>query len=321
MYTKVVGRAPINIALIKYWGKKDEKEVIPFTPSISLSLAIYETITEISYHDEIGFSFLLNDQPHEKTAAKVYQFLKNFTDDKTLQHIHVNTKNSGPTAAGLASSASGFAALAITANHFFQTQFTLHTLASITRKGSGSAIRSLLGTCVMWDEHGQITPIDYPFEDTVMGIIIINSQEKKMGSTEAMKLSVETSPLYASWITQSFNDTQNFLQALNDKDFHAMGLLSEDNALRMHEVARHSNPPIEYLTHESYHMIEHIKQLRTHHPLEIYATMDAGPNVKILTRKANQTFIHDYFKQLGIDIIWSEIDQKGAYIIDAIPID
>jgi diphosphomevalonate decarboxylase len=314
MYKKVSGRAPINIALIKYWGKKDPVEVIPYQPSISLSLSIFETITTIQTHDEDTFKFELNHQPHPKTQALVETFLKHFTDDHTLKNIYIHTYNTGPTAAGLASSASGFAALAVTANHFFQTNYSLEKLAEITRKGSGSAIRSLLPGCVMWDVDGGITSIPFPFEDVCMGIIIINSREKEIGSTEAMKLSVETSPLYAHWVEKSFIDRDQFLSALQHKDFHRMGEIAESNALHMHEVCLHSQPEVKYLTDASHQVIQMIQQLRHTHDIPLYATMDAGPNVKILTRLAFQKDIHAYFKKMNIDILWSSIDDKGACI-------
>ena len=316
MHKKVSGRAPINIALIKYWGKKDEVEVIPYQPSISLSLDIFETITTIQTHDENTFKFELNHAPHPKTKALVETFLKHFTDENTLKHIYIHTYNTGPTAAGLASSASGFAALAITANQFFKTHYSMDKLAEITRKGSGSAIRSLLPGCVMWDVDGRITPIPFPFEDVLMGIIIINGKEKEIGSTQAMKISVETSPLYPNWVKQSFIDRDQFLNALKNIDFDQMGDITESNALHMHEVALHSIPEIKYLTEESFKVISHIKKLRNEKNLSIYATMDAGPNVKVLTRVSFQNTIEKHFKALGYDILWSKIDCRGACIID-----
>ena len=318
MYKKVIGRAPINIALIKYWGKKDEKEVIPFQPSISVSLDVFQTITTIETHDQGLFEFLINDQEDAITEKKVYKFLKQFTDEKTLKGIRVETKNTGPTAAGLASSASGFAALAITANHFFQTDYPLETLASITRKGSGSAIRSLLPECVMWKSDGNIERLHFPFDDVILGIIIVNDKEKQMGSTEAMKLSVETSPLYDAWVKQSFIDTKLFIDAMQQKDFHALGLISEDNALRMHEVSRHSIPSVDYLTETSKHVIQIIQKCREEKGIEMYATMDAGPNVKIITRKKYQARIQHECHDLNHHIIWSGIDHQGAVIIDEI---
>lgn len=318
MYKKVVGRAPINIALIKYWGKKDEVEVIPFQPSISLSLDVFQTVTTIETHDKDIFEFNLNERKDLKTEQKVYAFLKQFTDEQTLKGIRVDTKNTGPTAAGLASSASGFAALAMTANHFFNTQYTLETLASITRKGSGSAIRSLLPECVMWKSDGSIERVSFPFKDVVLGIVIVNAKEKKMGSTEAMKLSVETSPLYADWVKQSFIDTQLFIETLNNQDFETMGLLAEGNALRMHEVSRHSVPSIDYLTETSRDIIRMIQTLRESKGIKMYATMDAGPNVKIMTRKPYQNQIDLEFKNIHQSIIWSGIDTQGAVILDEI---
>jgi diphosphomevalonate decarboxylase len=317
MHKKVSGRAPINIALIKYWGKKDEVEVIPYQPSISLSLDIFETITTIQTYDGDTFKFELNHEPHPKTQAQVEKFLKHFTDENTLKKIYIQTHNTGPTAAGLASSASGFAALAVTANHFFETHYPLEKLAEITRKGSGSAIRSLLPGCVMWDIDGLITPISFPFDDVLMGIIIINGKEKSIGSTEAMKLSVLTSPLYPDWVKQSFIDRDRFLDALKNKDFDQMGIITELNALHMHEVARQSKPEIKYLTEESYKVILEINKLRKDSKISLYATMDAGPNVKILTRISHQKDIVDHFKTLGYDILWSGVDSKGACIIDA----
>ncbi|MDZ4197482.1 MAG: diphosphomevalonate decarboxylase, partial [Candidatus Izemoplasmatales bacterium] len=135
MRKQSTARAPINIALIKYWGKRDEQLVLPYNPSISLSLDVFETKTTMMDSPNEAFTFHLNGQPNEAMKQKVSRFLQHFTKGVYPTHLHVETFNSGPTAAGLASSASGFAALAVCANHYYQTGFTLEELASITRLG------------------------------------------------------------------------------------------------------------------------------------------------------------------------------------------
>ena len=191
MMTYVKARAPINIALIKYWGKKDIKEVLPYQPSLSLSLDIFETETVIQKADHNDFVFKINNIEDDKIKHKVETFIKLFDININLNGIEIHTKNTGPTAAGLASSASGFAALAVAVNRFFNFNYNLDMLSSLTRKGSGSAIRSLLPKAVAWLPDGHIEQVDFSFDDVCLGVVIINDQKKSIGSTEAMKLSVE----------------------------------------------------------------------------------------------------------------------------------
>lgn len=316
--TYVKARAPINIALIKYWGKKDIKEVLPYQPSLSLSLDIFETETVIQKADHNDFVFKINNIEDDRIKHKVETFIKLFDININLNGIEIHTKNTGPTAAGLASSASGFAALAVAVNRFFNFNYNLDMLSSLTRKGSGSAIRSLLPKAVAWLPDGHIEQVDFSFDDVCLGVVIINDQKKSIGSTEAMKLSVETSPLYTQWVKQSFIDFEAFKETLKNKDFKKLGNITEKNALLMHEVCHQSVPKIQYLSPSSYDVISLIQSLRTTLDIDCYVTMDAGPNVKVLTKIEYQATIESHLNEKGYDILWSGIDKKGAVILDEI---
>ena len=316
--TYVKARAPINIALIKYWGKKDIKEVLPYQPSLSLSLDIFETETVIQKADHNDFVFKINNIEDDKIKHKVETFIKLFDININLNGIEIHTKNTGPTAAGLASSASGFAALAVAVNRFFNFNYDLDMLSSLTRKGSGSAIRSLLPKAVAWLPDGHIEQVDFSFDDVCLGVVIINDQKKSIGSTEAMKLSVETSPLYTQWVKQSFIDFEAFKETLKNKDFKKLGNITEKNALLMHEVCHQTVPKIQYLSPSSYDVISLIQSLRTTLDIDCYVTMDAGPNVKVLTKIEYQGTIESHLNEKGYDILWSGIDKKGAVILDEI---
>ena len=316
--TYVKARAPINIALIKYWGKKDIKEVLPYQPSLSLSLDIFETETVIQKADHNDFVFKINNIEDDRIKHKVETFIKLFDININLNGIEIHTKNTGPTAAGLASSASGFAALAVAVNRFFNFNYDLDMLSSLTRKGSGSAIRSLLPKAVAWLPDGHIEQVDFSFEDVCLGVVIINDQKKSIGSTEAMKLSVETSPLYTQWVKQSFIDFEAFKETLKNKDFKKLGNITEKNALLMHEVCHQSVPKIQYLSPSSYDVISLIQSLRTTLDIDCYVTMDAGPNVKVLTKIEYQATIESHLNEKGYDILWSGIDKKGAVILDEV---
>jgi diphosphomevalonate decarboxylase len=312
----VQARAPINIALIKYWGKKDIEEVLPFNDSVSLSLSIYETVTTIAARNDDLVTFTLNGQENELFKERVIKFLMHFT--KNVKGIDIISHNTGPTKAGLASSASAFAALGVAANAFYETQYDLKQLASIVRKGSGSAVRSLLGNAVRWHEDGSISEVKFPFHDVKMGFFIISNQEKKIGSTEAMKHSVLTSSLYESWIQSSSVDLNAFLNALEDHQFKKMGEVIERNARLMHEVCETSNPPIDYLNDTSRKYIKAIKEAREKGLFLAYVTMDAGPNVKVILRKRDEACFTKWALSKGLsEPFFSDIDERGAYVIQS----
>ncbi len=212
----------------------------------------------------------------------------------------------------------GLQHFSVAVNRFFNFNYDLDTLSSLTRKGSGSAIRSLLPSAVAWLPDGHIEQVDFAFDDVCLGVVIINDQKKSIGSTEAMKLSVETSPLYSEWVKQSFIDFEAFKEALKHKDFKKLGNITEKNALLMHEVCHQTVPKIQYLSPSSYDVISLIQSLRTTLGIDCYVTMDAGPNVKVLTKVHHQSIIKKHLKQEGYDILWSGIDTKGAVILDEV---
>jgi diphosphomevalonate decarboxylase len=275
---KVTSKSPVNIALIKYWGKKDEEKVLPFTTSLSLTLTDLYTETTI---EEGPFSFVLNGtEATEEELIRVKDVLVHFKNNDVV--IHSN--NNFPTAAGLASSASGLAALTVGLNQFFKAELSLQELAYLTRLGSGSACRSLVDGFGVWDTRGRVSSIVNPWNDLMMIIVIISKDKKAISSRDAMKITVETSPLYQAWIDDSFADLEVMMKAIEDVNFNKLGEVMEMNSFRLHEVMRSSQPSIVYQTEQSLKVIDLVREGRKE-GLVGYSTMDAGSNVKILIRR------------------------------------
>lgn len=281
--------APINIALIKYWGKQPGGSIRPTTTSLSLTLTDLFTETTI---EEGTFSFELNQrQGTEKESLRVKEVLKHFRDDQ----VKIRSVNNFPTASGLASSASGFAALTVGLNAFFDAKYSLQELARLSRIGSGSSCRSLVDGFAIWETSGTLHHLDNPFSSLMMMVIIISDQPKTISSRDAMKLTQETAPSYPVWIQESEQDFLAMKEAIQQKNFQHVGTIMETNSHRLHKVMANANPPIVYQEKASLEIIELVKEARQQ-GLIGYTTMDAGANVKILFRKEDQSAWETYIQ-------------------------
>lgn len=311
---KATAVAPVNIALVKYWGKRDEIAVLPYNPSISLTLDALYTKTTLEEKSTPGVDFILNNR--QEDTKKIIDFLRQFEGFDAQDGLKITSHNKVPTAAGLASSASGFAALSVAANAYYNTNYNLPSLTKITRQGSGSAVRSLLGGAVIWHPDGTIESIDAPLDELTFIIILINENKKLISSREGMKRTVRSSSLYEHWVAQAFRDAEDMKEALKHDRFSLVGTIMEKNALLMHATTMNAEPPFTYLTQETYKVLEILTTLRQKHVLA-YATMDAGPNVKILLKKKHTQTVIESLKQAGFNkLLTSDISMIGAHLVD-----
>lgn len=311
---KVTAVAPVNIALVKYWGKRDEIAVLPYNPSISLTLDALYTETTLESKSTPGVDFILNTQ-HEN-PQKVIDFLRRFEGFNPQDGLTIRSFNKVPTAAGFASSASGFAALSVAANTYFQTNYELSNLVEITRQGSGSAVRSLLGGAVMWRTNGSIEPLNATLDDYAFIIVMIDENKKQISSREGMKRTVKTSSLYENFVSQSHKDAEDMKEALNYNRFPLIGTIMEKNALLMHATTMNAEPPFTYLKQETFEVLDILTTLRQNNILA-YATIDAGPNVKILLEKKNVNTVIEALNQAGFNqVLTSKITTIGAHLKD-----
>lgn len=293
-------RAHANIALIKYWGKRDESLVLPMNSSLSLTIDCFYSETEVVFSDDFDRDyFYLNGKLQEKDATeRVSKFLDLFRKAKNLYlPARVESINYLPTAAGLASSASGFAALAAAANVASGLNLDKRELSIYARQGSGSATRSIYGGFVEWrkgssHEDSYAVPIDDASWDVGMVIVVINKREKKISSRAGMKRTVETSSFYKVWVESAEEDLKEIKIAIKNRDFERMGLIAERNGLKMHASMLGANPPLSYWEPESLVVMQMVHQLRRE-GIPCYFTMDAGPNVKILCRLSESHKIRD----------------------------
>jgi diphosphomevalonate decarboxylase len=272
---KIIARAPVNIALIKYWGKANAEIVLPTTSSLSLTLT--DLYTETTF-EEGPFEFVINGKSGDASeVSRVKDVLKHFHN----QQVKIRTHNNFPTASGLASSASGFAALTVGLNAFFQAGYTLQELATLTRLGSGSSCRSLVDDFAIWHKNGSIESLKNPFEDLRMIVVIVSDSKKAISSRDAMKITMTTAPSYSTWVQDSETDLQSMKAAIVKKDLMLVGQIMEKNSTRLHQVMADSTPAILYQQPESRNVLAMVITLRQQ-GLVGFATMDAGPNVKIL---------------------------------------
>ena len=300
-------RAYTNIALIKYWGKKNEALILPMNNSLSLTLDAFYTETEVIFSDSyIADEFYLDDTlQDEKATKKVSQFLDLFRKEAGISlKASVISQNFVPTAAGLASSASGLAALAGACNTALKLGLDDLSLSRFARRGSGSACRSIFGGFVEWEKghddlssYAKPVPSDSFEDDLAMVFILINDQKKKVSSRNGMRRTVETSSFYQGWLDSVEGDLYQLKQAIKTKDFQLLGETMERNGLKMHGTTLAAQPPFTYWSPDSLKAMDAVRQLRKQ-GIPCYFTMDAGPNVKVLVENSHLSEVQETFTKL-----------------------
>ncbi|MRH27803.1 diphosphomevalonate decarboxylase [Microbacterium sp. SYP-A9085] len=312
-----------NIALVKYWGKRDDALIIPATGSLSLTLDVFPTTTVVDLDGSADADEILFDGvPATGTAAaRITAFLDLVRALAGSSHrARVDTRNSVPTGAGLASSASGFAALAVAAADAYGLALDERALSRLARRGSGSACRSIIGGTAIWhagtdDATSFAEPIAGP--DLGMVIAVVDAGAKAVSSREAMRRTRETSPYADAWERAAAADLVAMQAAFAAGDVAGIGELTESNALRMHAAIMGSRPPIRYLAPTSVALFDAAARLRAH-GLEAYATADAGPNVVFVCAAADVDIVRD---ALTADIATGRLIAAhagpGAHLVEA----
>ncbi len=297
-----------NIALVKYWGKADAQLALPATGSVSMGLDVFPTTTTVTLDGaaETDSLVLNGSAAPEGALLRVQQFLDLVRElAGSSDRAAVVSENTVPTGAGLASSASGFAALATAAAAAYGLDLSERDLSRLARRGSGSATRSIPGGVAVWhagDDQGSYAE-RVPAPPMAMVVVTISAGEKAIGSREAMRRTIATSPFYPAWVTSTTETVGEVLDACAAGDFTRIGELTESNALRMHATIEGAFPPIRYLNARSVAVFDAVAELRAA-GTEAYATADAGPNVVVLTKPEDRGTVASALAGLG-DVIES----------------
>lgn len=287
-------RACANIALVKYWGKRDARLNLPAAGSLSLTLDALVTTTQVTFDPALTRDELVLDG----AAAGPGELLRTseFLDlVRAAAHIatraRVVSKNAFPTASGLASSASGYAALAVAATRAAGVALSPRALSILARRGSGSAARSVFGGFVRMhagrSDDGSdafAEPLGSPLTEQVRMVIAIvgGGAAKSHGSRDAMDHTAATSPLYRAWLELVPRDLAAAEAALAAGDLEQLGTIAEANALAMHASAIAARPAVIYWQPATLAALAEVRARRAA-GLAAWATMDAGPHVKVLT--------------------------------------
>ena len=296
--TTATASANTNIALIKYWGKADESLMIPTTSSLSLTLDDTWTTTTVSFDGGAGDADAVRingSAPSGTALTRVTRFLDLVRERSGIaQRASVDSTSTVPLAAGLASSAAGFAALAAAASRAAGMDLDGRALSRLARRGSGSAARSVFGGLVRWnagddDATSYAEPIEEPAGDTAsdldpaMVVVVLSDGRKTISSTRAMRRTMTASPLYPAWVEASREDLRAALEAVRSGDLARLGEVAEANALGMHASMMAARPAIMYWLPRTIEVLHTVRAMRQD-GLPAWATIDAGPNVKVLTR-------------------------------------
>ena len=309
---KATAFAPANIALVKYWGKRDSGLNLPITDSLSIDLGNLGTKTTIESADHD--SVILNGKKLEQDdafAVKVINYVDLFRSSlnpaaTNQPALTITTNNNIPTGAGVASSASGFAALTKALDQFFGLGLAGRELSLLANLGSGSASRSIFTGFVYrhagtsadgMDSYSE--PLPYTWPELKIGLITVSAKAKRVSSREGMDRTVATSPLYKQWPQQVAQDMEKMLKAIKEKDFELLGSTAESNALTMHACIQASVPPINYFEPETVAIINKVQELRRN-GLPLYLTIDAGPNVKLLYLEKDEEKVKNEFPEIRI---------------------
>ncbi|GAA2045841.1 diphosphomevalonate decarboxylase [Yaniella flava] len=319
-----VARAHPNIALVKYWGKADDELIIPVAGSMSMTLDQFATTTSVALTTDADTFKLNGTLADAKATGRTTVFLDLVRGlaaeaglDTADAYANVVSTNEGPTAAGMASSASGFAALATAAAAAYGLELSTKDLSRLARRGSGSASRSLIDRFAVWhagtsDATSYAETISAP--DMAMVSVTVNATAKKVSSRDGMVATRDTSPYYQAWIDTTEATLDEMIAACAAEDFTRIGELTETHAHRMHAVINATNPPIRYLAPVSWQVFDEVAAMRDD-GLEAYATADAGPNVVIICRPDDAAAVAARVAPFGE--ITTFAPGVGAHLVDS----
>lgn len=282
-------RANVNIALLKYWGKKDQKLNLPYQTSVSVTADFFFTRTNVTIDENLKKDKVILDDK-ELTGiqyTRVVQHLNTLRERfKRTEHCIVTSINNVFIRAGYASSASGFAALTAAYIDAIGAKVTQKEMSCLARLGSGSATRSIHGGFVVWhqgDSHetsyAEKLPIDWP--EFRMLFTIIDSSPKRISSRIGMQITVEKALSYDIYVRESNALVEPMIEGLKNHEIDTVGRIAERSAELMRNVMLEAG--IEYNTPMTQKLIQKVRSIRSKYRIPVFYTFDAGPNLILLT--------------------------------------
>jgi len=309
-----------NFALIKYWGKSNVKTNIPAMNSLAITLNTMASETRVSFPNDLERdTWILNglEQISLGQIQSPCSYLKRISSID--RHFLIESKNNFPTAAGLASSASGIASLVIALDNALETKLSRQQMVEVAMLGSGSAARSLFSGFVyleVVEKQPKCTTILEAEAWPLNVIVCVTSSNKKtISSRRGMEISRTTSPIYSDWVNHHQEDIELAIRAINAKDFHQLGKITEQNCLKMHNVMKTSKPPIDYWNSATYTCVETVKDMQEK-GIPVFFTIDAGPQVKVICEPDVSKEVISLMEKLpGVQSIIKSSLGQGARII------
>ncbi|MDI5898987.1 diphosphomevalonate/mevalonate 3,5-bisphosphate decarboxylase family protein [Flavobacterium yafengii] len=329
--------APSNIALVKYWGKKDNQ--IPANPSVSFTLNNCKTITKLAFAKKendgtFSFDLLFEGQPKEDFKPKIQKFLERieiYLPFLKEYHFTIDTENTFPHSSGIASSASGMAALAMNlmslekALHPEMTEEYFYQKASLlARLGSGSACRSVKGQVVVWGNHANISGssdlfgVEFPnaihtnfknFQDT---ILLVDKGEKQVSSTIGHDL-MHNHPFAERRFAQAHENLDQLISIFESGNLDEFIKIVESEALTLHAMMMTSMPYFILMKPNTLEIINAIWKFRNETKIPVCFTLDAGANVHVLYPENVAKTVLQFIKNELVGYC-----QNGQYICDEI---
>lgn len=298
---KVTAIANANIALVKYWGKRNKELVLPHNSSISMTFDKLNTVTTVKFSEKYNRDVFILDSREFKSGTEQFDRAIGHLDliremTRMKKRAKIVSRNNFPTGAGLASSASGFSALSLAGSRAAGLDLDSKELSILARRsGSGSATRSCLGGFVEWQKGDKldgsdsyavrVASLEYWPEFRII-VTIVSKTVKKVSSTKGMDLTIETSPMYRGWLNTAREDLAKMKRGILRKDFTLVGSTAELNCLKMHAIMITTKPALIYWMPTTLEIIHSVLAWREE-GLECYFTIDAGPQVKVACLKKN----------------------------------
>lgn len=335
---KVTYKAPSNIALVKYWGKKADQ--IPANPSISFTLDACATTTSISYTklnamgDDFSFELFFEGKPKEDFKPKIQTFftrIEEYVPFLKEYYLRIETSNSFPHSSGIASSASGMAALALCLLHIEKEMnpemldaFFNHKASFLARLGSGSACRSIEGDIIQWGNHKDIEGssnlygIKYPYNvhqvfqkyhDT---ILLVDKGQKQVSSTVGHNL-MHNHPFAAQRFGQAHENLSKLKAIFASGNLNDFIEVVESEALTLHAMMMASMPYFILMKPNTLQIINKIWEFRASSKTHICFTLDAGANVHVLYPEYEKEEVYQFIKDELVAFC-----ENGQYICDRI---